>query len=300
MRTFTFAHRPIRATVLLAFVWFIVRNGRTNGLHYYVAPRMEAWVYFLAAGMFALALHQLYLIIRDAVSGKRAHAIDCNCDAHSHDAWKPRVILMYGALIVPLILAFSFPHAVLGSRMAAQKGLNLSPAGTLFKNVPDVAKMASTADQTYRPDKGPAFSYNDYTKAYAMRASDLYNQPLIEINDDFYIESLTSLDMYQDQFIGKKVQISGYVYRLDEMSDRQFALGRFAMRCCVGDSIPLGILVETDDSKQWENDTYVVALGTIEHSSLDGKNVLSIDAKTIQSMPKPQDPYVYGNPYFGA
>lgn len=70
------------------------------------------------------------------------------------------------------------------------------------------------------------------------------------------------------------------------------------MRCCVADSVPLAILVETDTPEQWQNDMYVVALGTIEKRNFDGKSVLAIDAKSIDTRKVPTNPYVHGNPYF--
>ncbi|MBP1966868.1 TIGR03943 family putative permease subunit [Paenibacillus aceris] len=296
----TFAHRTIRAAVLITFVIFIVQISRSDALIYYVAPRMALWVKSLAVGMYVLAMHQLYLAVRDIRSKEKTSSIACSCSAHSHDQWKPSVIIMYTVLIIPLILAFSFPNAVLGSQMAAKKGLNLTPSGILVNNNYGDAGPNLVPNDKLQLVTGPTFPFNEYTKPYAKRAADMYNQPLVLINDDFYIESLTSLDLYQDQFIGKKVQISGYVYRLDNMNKNQFALGRFSMRCCVADSVPLAILVETDNPEQWKNDMYVVALGTIEKRNLDGKDVVTIVAKTIDTQKEPTSPYVYQNAYFGS
>ncbi|NQX67156.1 TIGR03943 family protein [Paenibacillus alba] len=293
-----FAHRTIRAAVLIAFVIFIVQISRSDALIYYVAPSMNLWVKSLAVGMYVLAMHQLYLAVRDVSSKKKAAAFACTCSSHSHHHWKPGIIMMYMALIVPLVLAFSFPNAVLGSQMAAKKGLNLTPSSILVNNVDAIQNQAP--NDALQLAAGQAFPFNAYTKPYAKQAAGMINQPLILINDDFYIESLTSMDLYQDQFIGKKVQIAGYVYRLDTMNKNQFALGRFSMRCCVADSVPLAILVETDSPEQWKNDMYAVALGTIEKRNIDGKDVLTIVAKTIDTQKEPSSPYVYQNAYFGS
>lgn len=296
----TFAHRTIRAAVLLAFVIFIVQISRSDALIYYVAPTMDIWVKSLAVGMYVLAMHQLYLAVRDIRAKNKMAMTTCSCSAHSHDQWKPGVITMYAVLIIPLVLAFSFPNAVLGSHMAAKKGLNFTPSGILVNNNYGDASPNLIPNDKLQLDTGQTFPFNEYTKPYAKRAVDMYKEPLIVINDDFYIESLTSLDLYQDQFVGKKVQISGYVYRLDTMSKNQFALGRFSMRCCVADSVPLAILVESDSPEQWKNDMYAVALGTIEKRQLDGKDVLVIVAKTVDTQDAPSSPYVYQNPYFGS
>ncbi|MEC0269269.1 TIGR03943 family protein [Paenibacillus anseongense] len=181
----------------------------------------------------------------------------------------------------------------------AQKGLNFTPSGILVNNNYGDASPNLIPNDKLQSDTGQVFPFNEYTKPYAKRAAEMYKEPLIVINDHFYIESLTSLDLYQDQFVGKKVQISGYVYRLDTMSKNQFALGRFSMRCCVADSVPLAILVEADTPEQWKNDMYAVALGTLEKRQFDGKDVLTIVAKTVDTQDAPTSPYVYQNPYFG-
>ncbi|WP_161405006.1 TIGR03943 family putative permease subunit [Paenibacillus silvestris] len=287
---------------LLAFVIFIIQISRSDALIYYVAPSMDLWVKSLAVGMYVLAMHQLYLAVRDLRAKNKASATTCSCSAHTHDQWKPGVIIMYAVLVIPLVLAFSFPNAVLGSHMAAKKGLNFTPSGILVNNNYGDASPNLIPNDKLQLDTDKVFPFNEYTKPYAKRAVDMYKEePLIVINDDYYIESLTSLDLYQDQFVGKKVQISGYVYRLASMSNNQFALGRFSMRCCVADSVPLAILVETDSSpEQWKTDTYAVALGTIEKRQFEGKDVLVIVAKTVDTQDAPTSPYVYQNPYFGS
>lgn len=186
--------------------------------------------------------------------------------------------------------------------MAAKKGLNFTPSGILVNNNYGDASPNLLPNDNLQLDTDLVFPFNEYTKPYAKRAVDMYKEePLIVINDDYYIESLTSLDLYQDQFVGKKVQISGYIYRMDSMNKNQFALGRFSMRCCVADSVPLAILVESDSSpEQWKTDTYAVALGTIEKRQFEGKDVLVIVAKTVDTQDAPTSPYVYQNPYFGS
>ncbi|NOU69380.1 TIGR03943 family protein [Paenibacillus sp. LMG 31461] len=295
----TFSHRLIRAIVLLAFVFFIVHAFRSDTLVYYVAPRMELWVKCLAVGMYVLAMHQLYLAVNDVISKRRITAMECSCSSHSHHQWKPSIVVAYGALLIPLVLAFTFPTAVLGSQMAEKKGLNLSPSSSLILSKGGDVGTPAVTNLTMQDETDPVFQSNDYTLPYAKLASNMYKEPVITISEDLYIESLTSLDLYQNEFIGKKVQIQGYVYRLDIMNDKQFALGRFAMRCCVADSVPMAILVEADNPEQWKNDRFAVVLGTLEQRKIDGKNVLTIVAKSMETQNSPTSPYVYGNPYFG-
>lgn len=300
MRATILSHRIIRTLILIAFVWFIVQNHQASGMSYYIAPRLQPWVDFLAVGMLVLALHQMYLMIRDRTVIQTAHPASCQCGTHQHDHWKPSAVIMYSAIVLPLVLAFSFPHTVMGSKMAAQKGVNLSPADVLMKTTLRFVDPKLPKDESLQASKGTAFAFNTYTKPYAEQASKLYKDPLIVIDDAWYIESLTSMDMYQDQFVGKKVQISGFVYRLGDMGANEFALGKFAIRCCVGDSLPLGIMVETKGSKPWKEDSYVTVLGTIEKQQVNSKAVLVIKARTIVAQPAPENPYVYGNPYFSA
>lgn len=127
----------------------------------------------------------------------------------------------------------------------------------------------------------------------------MYKEPLIVIKDDFYIESLTSLDLYQDQFVGKRYRLAAMFTDLITWA-KSVCLGKILHEvlcrrlCTAGD--PGGSRLP------WtmENDMYAVALGTIEKRQLDGKDVLVIVAKTVDTQDAPSSPYVYQNPYFGS
>jgi len=196
------------------------------------------------------------------------------------------------ALVIPLVLTFIFPNQALGSQMAAQKGLNLTPSSILVdSNGKSVVTFEENVD----------FPSNESTRPYAKLAAEMVTKPVISIPEDFYIESLTSLDLYKDRFVGKKVEVKGYVYRVEGMAENQFAIGRFSMRCCVADTVPMAILAEVDHAKAWKDDMYVVALGEIQLRPFEGKSVPTIVIKSIEedAGALPANPYVHQNPYFG-
>ncbi|MWV43744.1 TIGR03943 family protein [Paenibacillus sp. HJL G12] len=287
-----FAHRIIRALILSAFALFIMHAQRTDALVYFIAPRMMVWVNFLVIGMCVLAVHQWYLAVKNVLPGRKQEQASCACASHHHHHSKSALIA-YGALAVPVMLTLIFPNQVLGSQMAAQKGLNLTPSSILL----------NTAGKGIEPQSGmnAEFPSNESTRPYANLAAEMIHKPVIPIPEDMYIESLTSLDLYRDRFAGKKVELKGYVYRMKGMAENQFAIGRFSMRCCVADTVPLAMMAELGDAKEWKDDMYVDAVGEIELRSFGGKSVPTIVIKSITEVADelPDNPYVYQNPYFG-
>ena len=54
------------------------------------------------------------------------------------------------------------------------------------------------------------------------------------------MELLTAVDLYMDNFAGKKMVISGFIYREDDMAPNQFVVSRLAMQCCRPMLLPTG------------------------------------------------------------
>lgn len=143
------------------------------------------------------------------------------------------------------------------------------------------------------------FPYDMFTEVNAKHAMELYQQEVIEIPDDIFMETLTSLDLYKENFIGKTMKISGFIYRADEMNAEQFAVGRIAMACCAADSLPFGVLTEYPGAAKYEDDTWVEITGEMDVTEFNGYEIILLKAKSIQLIEQPESPYVYPNYEFG-
>lgn len=267
-------HYFLRSFILASFAFFIVYLVRTDSLDLYIAVRMQWLVKCTALGLYVVAAHQLYRAIQ-AVSGAHshdhAHAHDC-CDDHSHDmpaSWRSS-LLLYGWFALPLALALLIPNGLLGSAMAAAKGVQFSTGELVMPESPS----------------------DPFLRSFAKYGQELSKHNPIRIQDDRFIETLTALDLYKSAFIGKTVQIEGFVYRESGMNNHQFSVTRFAMSCCSADAYPYGILVNDDKAYAIEENEWVTVIGKLSIASYGDKDVIQINTSSVLFIPPPDNPYV--------
>lgn len=157
-----------------------------------------------------------------------------------------------------------------------------------------------TSENAAAPDSLEAmFPYEDYMKHYAQYAMELYQQDLIEVPVDSFIEALTTLDLYKEQLSGKTMRMSGFVYRADNMADTQFAVGRIAMSCCSADAMPYGVLADFEDASSYADNTWVEVTGTLDTTTFNSYELVHLKITSITKIDAPKSAYVYPNYEFG-
>lgn len=273
----TAAHHVIRSLLLGAFAFFIVYLARTDTLDLYIAAKMQLLVKFAALGLYAIAGQQLFAALR-VLQGASSRADAC-CDDHAHDypsTWRAG-LLLYGWFSLPLLLAAAVPSGMLGSAMAAAKGVQYSP------------------QQVVMPES-PADSF---LRDFARFGEQLNRENPIRVKDERFIETLSTLDLYRSAFFGRTVQVSGFVFRDRGMDNRQFSVTRFAVSCCSADAYPYGILIRSDHANSFDTNDWVEVTGRLTVVRHDGQEVIGIDADRVRPIPVPDDPYVSPDLNFG-
>lgn len=271
------AHPIIRSLLLGAFAFFIVYLARTDALDLYIAANMQLLVKLAALGLYAIAGQQLFAALR-SLQGDRSRADAC-CDDHGHDypsTWRAG-LLLYGWFSFPLLLAVAIPGGMLGSAMAAAKGVQYSP------------------QQVVMPES-PADSF---LLEFARFGERLNRERPIRVSDERFIETLTTLDLYRSAFLGRTVQLSGFVFRERGMDNRHFSVTRFAVSCCSADAYPYGVLVAAEHANAFEANDWVEVTGRLTVVRHEGKEVIGIDADSVRPIPVPDDPYVSPDLNFG-
>ncbi|QYR20542.1 TIGR03943 family protein [Paenibacillus sp. sptzw28] len=291
-------HHLLRAAVMSGFAVYIVYLVRTDSLSLYIAPRMELYVKLSAIGLYATAIYQVYAAFR-VWMGYEAAECDCN---HEPSPSLAKNTLIYGLFVLPLALGFLLPESTLGSSLAAKKGVSFSGSG---KTVPAAAAGTGISGQSEpaadsRKNLDELFPADEYTAAHAKLGKQLYKQDTIEVPDERYIETLTTLDLYRRNFVGKTVEISGFVYRQNGMKKSEFAVSRFAMNCCSADSVPYGLMVDYPRAPLYKNDVWLKVRGTVTESTFDGNPIILLKARQIQVIEMPDTPYVYPDYNFGS
>ncbi|MFH5184305.1 TIGR03943 family putative permease subunit [Paenibacillus sp. TAB 01] len=331
-RTFT-RHYWIRGAILAGFSVYIAYLAKSGKLIYYIAPQMEPFVKLGAILLFIIAVFQIWLAVQSGQEDIEA----CGCE-HVPSSSPVKNTVLYSLFLIPLLLGLLLPDTVMGSQVAAIKGMNLN-ARTAAVNQP--APPASVPVQTAAaaPQSSPAaaqeplaasaappeaeqskpaaresdpiapgseavpaaghdpldalFPTDTFTKAYAGLGKKLYGQDLIQIREKGFMELLTTLDLYKDAFMGKSVQITGFVYREDGMSPDQFVVSRMAMQCCSADTTPFGVMVQSAAAAHFPKDSWVKLTGKLSTTVYNDMTILKIDAVTIQKTEPSTSPYVY-------
>ena len=113
----------------------------------------------------------------------------------------------------------------------------------------------------------------------------------IIINRDNYVYSLDKILSDPLRYNGRKVEISGFVYRDSELNNEEFIIGRYMMVCCAADLQIAGIKCAANekDNMNLDNNTWVKVQGTI--SSTDNEAVIEVYNIEIDNNPDKQ--YVY-------
>ena len=280
-------HYVLRAGILSGFAMYILYLVRSDNILFYIAPRMIIYVKFSCIVFYAIAIYQIFLAI-NSYFGKK---INCDCDHPPSRSWV-RNSAAYSLFILPLLLGFLLPDSAMGSALAAKRGVNLSSSQTSTLNA--TIKSDANKDEV-DPKLQALFKADKYDEGFAQLGMKLYKKDLIEVKEEGFIEILSSLDLFMNNFIGKKIEISGFVYREDDMKENQFVVARFSISCCTADGSPFGMMVQSNQAQSFAKDTWVKITGTINKTTYNGNEILTLIADKIEKTKASHTEYVYPN-----
>ncbi len=186
--------------------------------------------------------------------------------------------------------------ATAGSGAAAGSGAS---AEVLAGGKPtDDGGVVATDGNTYFGGKNgvPLFlSVGDFDRDFAKFSAQMYAQDVIMIEESKFMEYLTAFDLYLDQFQGKRVELTGFVYREEGMKPEQMVVGRLAIQCCSADASPFGVMTSFADAKRFADNTWVRVTGVIGKTSFDEADILQLEVEKAVAVPAPSQQYVYPN-----
>ncbi len=299
-------HYMIRSLIVLSFSILITYLIKSGSINLYIAPRMLILVKLSAIGFYIIGTYQMYAAYRYL---RNHSSVDCDCDhIPTGSVWKH--IMIYSLFIFPLLLGFLLPSATMGTALASKKGMNLSASSTSRTikvqqeaNPPEKSVIVEppSSDQpnvdTALTDEqlNALFITDEYNEDFARLSKQIYQDDVIVVKDEIFMEILTAIDLFLDSFVGKTVEISGFVYREPNMTQNQFVVGRFAMDCCSADALPYGVLIEDTNAINYVNDSWIKVRGQIDTTIYDGNKIMVFKPESIQSIEAPDSPYIYPN-----
>ena len=133
--------------------------------------------------------------------------------------------------------------------------------------------------------------YTIFFKSIAKSGCDIPSSNVIEINENNYASILKASNENIDDYIGYKVRVIGYVYRLLDFDKNQFVVARDMKINENGQSVVIGFLCECDKASEYTDGTWVEVEGEIAKASFNG-DIAMIKVKSIKECNSPQNVFV--------
>lgn len=107
-----------------------------------------------------------------------------------------------------------------------------------------------------------------------------------------YTNVLKAVHENIDNYVGVKIQFTGYIYRVLDLTDTQFILARDMIISSDFQYVIVGFLCEYENAQNFENESWVELTGEITKGNYHGDMpiVKVTDMKTVD---KPNEEYVY-------
>lgn len=96
----------------------------------------------------------------------------------------------------------------------------------------------------------------------------------IVINDN-NLELLEDMKNNPEEYIGKNLEVKGFVCKDSLLEENMFMIGRVQMTCCAADSKVIGILAEYEDSKSLNENDWVNIKGSISYTTINDDDGIS-------------------------
>lgn len=113
-----------------------------------------------------------------------------------------------------------------------------------------------------------------------------------KISTNNYTNVLKTVHENIDNYVGKKINFTGYVYRVSDLKENQFILSRDMIISSDRQSVVVGFLSEYDKAKEFADDTWVEVTGEIVKGNYYGDMPI-LKVIDIKRVDKPNEEFVY-------
>jgi uncharacterized repeat protein (TIGR03943 family) len=97
-----------------------------------------------------------------------------------------------------------------------------------------------------------------------------------------------------EEFPGQPVNIIGFVHRPFPPMPNQFVLARRVIRCCLADTMPLGLAIATEAADTYEADQWLRVQGCFGTTLYHNRPTLVVIPASITPIAVPQKAYING------
>ncbi len=135
------------------------------------------------------------------------------------------------------------------------------------------------------------FSPTIQNESYAVDDS-INLDDVSEISSENYTNTLKQIHDNLDEYIGRKISFTGYIYKIDALEKNQFVLARNMIINQASQTVIVGFLCQYDNIQDFKELSWVHVTGTIEKGYLDGE-IPILKITNIEKANKPKDEFVY-------
>lgn len=177
---------------------------------------------------------------------------------------------------VPLIAFLFMNEGNLSNKLIQNKGIDIGTS--LIQNL--------EYDELDNDKK-----YYDESKQEPEIIIDESDMIIIDDRDFIYIVANIAFDL--EQYIGKIVQYTGFVYRDNTIKNNEFVVGRMAMICCSADVSLTGFVGTSEDYKSFKNNKWYKIKAVITKNYYGKNRIPYLKIYEYEEVDKPADEYVY-------
>jgi putative membrane protein len=134
---------------------------------------------------------------------------------------------------------------------------------------------------------------SDYYKEFGKK---LLKKDKITVTSEHYLDTMTVLENYLEQFKGRNIETTGFVYREEGMPEDQAVIARFSMTCCSADAAVYGTIIEGEQVKKLQTDDWYNVEGIIGKTDYNGQKLPKVGVTKLTKIKPLEDPYVYPSP----
>jgi putative membrane protein len=211
-----------------------------------------------ASGSLYFYIHPLYMLPTVGAAVVLLVLALLAASGRRHASETPEAPSRFAGLVLalPVALGVLLPPQPLSPLTAAQRGLGSTSLGPV-EGLPDFALSRPTESYTIK----------DWVKALQA-------------------------DPEPGRHAGKRVRVTGFVYRDVRLPPNRFLVARFVLKCCAVDAQPVGLPVRASTTVP-EPGTWVTVDGVWEVDSVGDRRQPLIAASAVMPAARPGQPYLY-------
>ena len=268
----------IKILILLGFSLFYFKIIVNNEITMYVHPRI---VPFVVLGMIAMFIISLFL------------AFDS-----FHNKKKKIKFKNYVIFIIPLIMIFFMESNSASSTKIKSSDINANTSFDISSNSNvNSTNHDNTLNNTANEATGELDLYGGKSESDVKGTSDKkeldIKDNVINVNAKNFVFSLDEIIDNTDKYVGQEIEITGFLYKNENLKNNEFVVGRFMMVCCAADMQIAGIRCENSKLESYDNDTWIKVKGKIKKDIYEGTVDPVIVVEYLEKDLNPDTSYVY-------